>query len=191
MPSLDNDQNLSSWLELSIEHWILKDLSDIRSYACVINCSKLHLLGVKPWWWWWYNPCRLICQYVNSLDPGRFQFHFRLVILKLTLVNGGWGISYEIALRWMPLDITDDKSTLVQVMAWCRQATSHYLTQCWPRSMSPNGVTNPQWVKDIIIRNNRDCKVTTSCIRYLSKLKRDSPAMNHLHPGIHINDSSK
>ena len=61
-------------------------------------------------------------------------------------MNGGWGISYEIALRWMPLDLTHDKSTLVQVMAWCRQATSHYLNQCWPRSMSPNGVTRPQWV---------------------------------------------
>ena len=24
----------------------------------------------------------------------------------------------------MPLDLTDDKSTLVQVMAWCRQATT-------------------------------------------------------------------
>ena len=48
--------------------------------------------------------------------------------------------------RWMPLDLTDDKSTLVQVMSWCRQATSHYLCQCWPRSMSPNGVTRPQWV---------------------------------------------
>ena len=45
----------------------------------------------------------------------------------LILVNGGWGISYEIALRRMPLDLSDDKSTLVQVMAWCRQATSHYL----------------------------------------------------------------
>ena len=32
-------------------------------------------------------------------------------------------------------------------MAWCRQATSHYLSQCWPRSMSPYGVTRPQWVK--------------------------------------------
>ena len=62
-------------------------------------------------------------------------------------MNGGWGISYEIALRWMPLDCTDDKSALVQVMAWCRQATSHYLSQCWPRSMLPNGVTRPQWVK--------------------------------------------
>ena len=38
------------------------------------------------------------------------------------------------------------KSTLVQVMAWCHQATSHNLSQCWPRSMSPYGVTRPQWV---------------------------------------------
>ena len=31
----------------------------------------------------------------------------------------------------------ENKSILVQVIAWCRQATSHYLSQCWPRSMSP------------------------------------------------------
>ena len=47
---------------------------------------------------------------------------------------------------WMPLDLTDDKSTLVQVMAWCCQTTSHYLSQCWPRYLSPYGVTRPQWV---------------------------------------------
>ena len=47
----------------------------------------------------------------------------------------------------MSLDFIDDQSTLVQVMAWCRQATSHNLSQCWPRSISPNGVTQPQWVK--------------------------------------------
>ena len=47
----------------------------------------------------------------------------------------------------MSLDLTDDKSTLVQVMAWCHQATSHYLSQCWPRPVSPYGVIRPQWVK--------------------------------------------
>ena len=31
--------------------------------------------------------------------------------------------------------------TLVQVMAWCRQATSHYLSQCWQRSLLPYDVT--------------------------------------------------
>ena len=65
----------------------------------------------------------------------------------LILVIDDWRISCEIAIRWMQLDLTDDKSTLVQVMAWCRQVTSHYLSPCWPRSMSPNGVTRPQWVK--------------------------------------------
>ena len=61
-------------------------------------------------------------------------------------MNGVWGISYEVALRWMPLDLTDDKSALDQAIAWCRQATGHYLSPCWPRSMSPYDVTRPQWV---------------------------------------------
>ena len=73
----------------------------------------------------------------------------RYVIFKLISVTDGRGISCKIALRWMPLDLTDDKSTLVQVMAWCRQAPSHYLSQCWPRSMSPNGVTRPQSVNEL------------------------------------------
>ena len=33
-----------------------------------------------------------------------------------------------------------------EVMAWCRQTTSHYLHTCWPRSLPPYGVTRPQWV---------------------------------------------
>ena len=49
----------------------------------------------------------------------------------------------------MPQDLTDDKSTLAQVMAWCRQATSHYLSHCWPRSMSPNVISRPQWVNSL------------------------------------------
>ena len=83
----------------------------------------------------------------NSLAPGKFQWNFRYAIFKQILVINGWVISCEIALIWMSLDFTDDQSTLVQVMAWCRQATSHYLSQCWPRSLSPYGVTKPQWVK--------------------------------------------
>ena len=54
----------------------------------------------------------------------------------------------------MPLDLTDDKSTLVQVMAWCHQAASHYLSQCWPRAMAPNGVTRPQWVNSSPLGQN-------------------------------------
>ena len=58
----------------------------------------------------------------------------------------------ELSLANLPLDechstLLDDKSTLVQVMTWCRRATCHYLSQCRPRSISPYGVTRPQWVK--------------------------------------------
>ena len=85
---------------------------------------------------------------INSLAPGKFEWHFRHVIVKQILVINDWGISCEIALAWKPQDLTDDKSTLVQVMAWCRQTTSHYLSQCWPRALWPYGVTRPQWVND-------------------------------------------
>ena len=99
---------------------------------------------------------------VNSLAPGKFEQNFRQVIFKLISLTDGWGISGKIALRWMLLNLTDDKSTLVQVMAWCRQATSHYMSQCWPRSRH-QAITwanvdidlcrhmasyRPQWVKE-------------------------------------------
>ena len=66
----------------------------------------------------------------------------------------GCDVSSEIALRWTSLDLGDDKSTLVQVMAWCRQATSHYLHQCWPRSLASYGITRPQWVNMYYIDNS-------------------------------------
>ena len=81
---------------------------------------------------------------VNSSAPWRFKVNFRWVILKLILVVNGWGISCETVPIWMSLDHTYGKSALVQVMAWCHQATSHYLSQCWPRSLSPYGITRPQ-----------------------------------------------
>ena len=80
---------------------------------------------------------------VNSLVPGRFQWNVRKVIFKRISVIDGWGISCEFALRWMPLNLTNDKSTLVQVMAWCHKTTSHYMSQCWPSSMTSYGVTRP------------------------------------------------
>ena len=55
---------------------------------------------------------------------------------------------HETAPEWMFQDHINDRSTLVQVMTWCRQAPSHYLSQCWPRSMSPWSITRPQWVKE-------------------------------------------
>ena len=36
-------------------------------------------------------------------------------------------------------------------MAWCQQAPSHYLNQCWPTSLMPYGITRPEWVKGSIL----------------------------------------
>ena len=77
----------------------------------------------------------------NSLAPRKFEWNFRYEIFKEISVIDGWSISCEIALIWMSLDFTDDQSTLVQVMTWCRQATSHCLSQCWPRSLTPHDLT--------------------------------------------------
>ena len=93
--------------------------------------------------------CRMTLKFIlfNSLAPGRFEWYFREIDFKPMSMMDGWGISREIALRWMLLDLTDGKSALVQVMAWCRQATSHYLSNVDLDLLSPYGVTRPQWVK--------------------------------------------
>ena len=49
-----------------------------------------------------------------------------------------------------PLWCHCNESALVQVMAWCRQATSHYLNQGWLRSMSTYDINRPQWVKTLL-----------------------------------------
>ena len=108
---------------------------------------------------------------INSLAPDKFEWNFRHLIFRIISVIDGWGISSELALRWMSLDLTEDKSTLVQVMAWCRQATSHYPSQCWPRSLSPYGVTRPQWVKKInprLLLENQSIYFIIHCSRVLS-----------------------
>ena len=132
----------------------------LRSYRTDDRAHFARLLGLHKHWLVTMVPAGQITNlvsmkhdlfnssdYLNSLAPGKFAWNFRKVIFKQILMVDVWGISCETALIWMSLDFTDDQSTLVQVMAWCRQATSHYLSQCWPRSMSPNGITRLQWVK--------------------------------------------
>ena len=60
-------------------------------------------------------------------------------------MTDGCDVSSKIALRWTSLDLCDDKSTLVQVTAWCDQAISHYLNQCWCHmaSLGHNVLSHP------------------------------------------------
>ena len=82
----------------------------------------------------------------NSLTHGRGSNNFDIITSELIFSNWYfekflWNCSLEDAKHKI-----HDESTLVQIMAWCHQATRHYLSQCWPRSLSPYGSTRPQWV---------------------------------------------
>ena len=57
------------------------------------------------------------------------------------------GLNYRIALKFDRPSGDCDWISLFHVTTWCRQATSHYLSQCWPIFMSPFGVTGLRWVK--------------------------------------------
>ena len=86
-------------------------------------------------------------QTLNSTYTGIYSTHWLLgdgaAMFKLLSRINILRISCEIALRWMPLDLIDEESTLVQVMARCCQAASHYLSQCCPRSVLQFGITRP------------------------------------------------
>ena len=69
----------------------------------------------------------------------------------------------EVTLVKLPSDNGHWTSLMVSEQ-WFRNgsvppATSHYLSQCWPISMSPYGVTTPKWVNhccvELILQNIR------------------------------------
>ena len=92
----------------------------------------------------WHKCCRGTR---SSLAPGRCGRNFNIILFKLISWTDISCAACKIVERWIPQNSTDDESTLVQVMAWCHQATNHYLSQCWSRTMSPYGITMPQWAK--------------------------------------------
>ena len=70
-------------------------------------------------------------QWVNSLAPGHCISNLKCVISNFIL-----GVDLQALLIGLLLGKSHRtfkfRSTLVQVMAWCHQATSNYLNQCWP-----------------------------------------------------------
>ena len=81
---------------------------------------------------------------------------------------------YDNALRWLQRDVTDDRSTMAQVMAWCHQTTSEYLSKCWSRYMLPYGINRPQWVNNGSNhpQNIGDASPSPSQIRFVWKNKK-------------------
>ena len=139
-------QNIHSWLPIA------SPLQ--RTMGCL-----LWILGLIYFWklsLTCFMQCRVILNYVTRHD---FYFHcthwplgYVAIILKsinftFIIQNSNLGTQRAIAFRRMPENLTNEKFTLVQVMAWCRLAASHYLNQCWRSPYSPYGITRPLWVK--------------------------------------------
>ena len=80
----------------------------------------------------------------NSLSHGRCGWDFRFANFKHNFAIDILSIQLISTLVSTLDDFIDGKSTLFQVMTWCRQATSHYRNQCWPISLMPYGITWPQ-----------------------------------------------
>ena len=97
------------------------------------------------WWLLWLKG--LTHWFLGDLDAIIKKIKVSFSMLFYWLVSSD--LCYDNTVRWMARDRTDDKSKLFQVMAWCHQAPSHYLNQCWPSFMLPYGVTRPQWVKPL------------------------------------------
>ena len=68
-------------------------------------------------------------------------------------------VSLSKLLSGLLMGLNDKKLTLLQVMGWCHQATSHYQSQCWPSSMSPFDVAGPQWVKENLHKHDHQYQV--------------------------------
>ena len=74
-----------------------------------------------------WNNCWDILYVFISLAPGICASNFNRTIFRLFTHKTRLDLRCEIALRWIPQYIINDKSKLVQVIAWCREATNHYL----------------------------------------------------------------
>ena len=86
---------------------------------------------------------------VNSVFPEICGYNLELLNFKLILMTDTMSISRDIARRRMPQDLTNGYSMLAQVLAWCRQATSHYLNQCWSIFMSSRAEFRAGWFADL------------------------------------------
>ena len=107
----------SAGMALTLQNWnILSPSSEELLYM------HTHTMSRKM-------PNTTIC-FINLLAPGRCGSHFTSATSEHMLRIKFMSTACEIALRRMPLNTFDYQSTLVQVMVWCHQVTSHYLSQC-------------------------------------------------------------
>ena len=68
---------------------------------------------------------------VNTMKPIQNGRHFADDIFKCIFLNQNVWISLNISLKFVSKGPINNIPALIQIMVWCRQATSHYLNQWW------------------------------------------------------------
>ena len=95
--------------------------------------------------------CDSRAEWINSLPHERCGDNFKSIISDTCYGLSSWTPLAKLLTMRMPNNSFGGKSTLFQVMVGCLTAKkNYYLSQCLPRSMSPNGVTRPQSVNNCI-----------------------------------------
>ena len=110
------------------------------------------------------DKCNIVSHRRKGVVLWGWGFGFKYVIFTC-VEESTFMKSYDV-FWWMARDPTDHKSTLVQIMAGCCQATSNCRNQ-WLRSFTPYGIIRPQWVKSIFVLNtynNMNCVYIYICL---------------------------
>ena len=108
-------------------------LSQYGPVARTSNLLRLHFFWTSPCISNGVSGCSQVCYRISPRSENNRKWGIpRWRFPEKGELNRRLGTHCEITLRWMPQNLPNEESALVQVMAWCCQATSHYLSQCWP-----------------------------------------------------------
>ena len=127
---------ISKWYE-RLMHKPMAHL--LHAFKFIILPKKDTLYLWKIWW------CRKQHRHahIKSIACERFVWISKwLSSMLILMINCFVKFASEVC-RW---SLFIDESTFVQVLAWCRQATNHYLTECRHRFMSPYHITRLHYV---------------------------------------------
>ena len=109
-----NKQSSCWWFEMPWHSCNITVMTGFLFALKMNNVKKIQLGGIHP----------------DLLAPGRLGCDLKMQFSIFLY----WFVSSDILMIMSPDEwqvLTDNKSTLVQIMAWCHQAPCHYLSQCW------------------------------------------------------------
>ena len=164
MDNCEPDLSLSKYVEVDCFRWLyiyghicdfLSRYAQLKQYILLQSeqAGDWHQMkATGPFGILWTDEYLQVVMTSQNIDLQELQILLKEGGFKLILAINTLSIFCEIPIRWIQHH-TGHQSTMVQAMAWCRQAKCHYMSQCLLRSLAPYGVTRPQWI-DLDIANH-------------------------------------